>query len=110
MSLCSFLFIFENQYSQNKKKMSKFFENFTKSHKIAFWICLGLSTAMLVSSFILPPTGKIDPSVLRAVGEIFAFAVLYVVIEALNRGTDVTLHKGDVDITLNNPDKVEDEK
>lgn len=84
--------------------MSKFFENFTKSHKIAFWICLGISTALLVASFILPPTGKIDPSVLRGVGEIFAFAVLYTVIEALNRGTDVTLHKGDIDITLNNPD------
>lgn len=90
--------------------MSKFFSHFTKSHKIAFWICLGISTAMLVSSFIIPPTGVIDPSVLRGVGEIFAFSVLYVVIEALNRGTDVTLHKGDVDITLNNPDKDEDEK
>ena len=60
--------------------------------------------------FYYPTTGVIDPSILRAVGEIFAFSVLYVVIEALNRGTDVTLHKGDVDITLNNPDKDEDEK
>ena len=90
--------------------MSKFFSHFTKSHKIAFWICLGISTALLVSSFIIPPTGVIDPSILRAVGEIFAFSVLYVVIEALNKGTDVTLHKGDVDITLNNPDRDEDEK
>ena len=90
--------------------MSKFFENFTKSHKIAFWTCLGISTALLVSSFIIPPMGVIDPSVLRAVGEIFAFSVLYVVIEALNRGTDVTLQKGDVNLHLNNPDKDEDEK
>ena len=88
--------------------MLKYFKNFTKSHKIAFWICLGISTALLVSSFIIPPTGIIDPSVLRGVGEIFAFAVLYVVIEALNRGTDVTLHKGDIDISLNNPDKDEE--
>lgn len=90
--------------------MSKFFENFTKSHKIAFWICLGISTALLVSSFVIPPTGVIDPSVLRGVGEIFAFSVLYVVIEALNRGTDVTLQKGDVNLHLNNPDKDGDEK
>lgn len=90
--------------------MSKFFKNFTKPNKIAFWVCLTISTSLLVASFILPPTGKIDPSVLRGVGEIFAFAVLYTVIEALNRGTDVTLHKGDIDISLNNPDKVEDEK
>ena len=90
--------------------MSKFFSHFTKPNKIAFWICLAISTTLLVVSFILPPTGKIDPSILRAVGEIFAFSVLYVVIEALNRGTDVTLHKGDVDITLNNPDKDDGEK
>ena len=93
-----------------KDKMSKFFKNFRKSHKRAFWICLGISTAMLVSSFIIPPTGVIDPSVLRAVGEIFAFSVLYVVIEALNRGTDVTLQKGDVNLHLNNPDSEKDEK
>ena len=86
------------------KNMSKFFKNFTKSNKIAFWVCLAISVTLLTVSFLLPPTGKIDPSVLRGVGEIFAFAVLYTVIEALNRGTDVTLHKGDIDITLNNPD------
>ena len=90
--------------------MLKFLKNLTKSHKIAFWVCLGISTALLVSSFIIPPTGVIDPSVLRGVGEIFAFSVLYVVIEALNKGTDVTLQKGDVNLHLNNPDKDEDEK
>ena len=90
--------------------MSKFFKNFTRPNKIAFWVCLAISTTLLVASFILPPTGKIDPSVLRGVGEIFAFSVLYVVIEALNRGTDVTLQKGDVNLHLNNPDKDEDEK
>lgn len=90
--------------------MLKFLKNLTKSHKIAFWICLGISTALLVSSFIIPPKGVIDPSVLRGVGEIFAFCCLYTVIEALQRGTDVTLQKGDVNLHLNNPDsKDEDE-
>lgn len=90
--------------------MLKFLKNLTKSHKIAFWVCLAISTTLLVSSFIIPPTGVIDPSVLRAVGEIFGFCCLYVVIEALQRGTDVTLQKGDVNLHLNNPDKDEDEK
>ena len=71
-------------------------------------MCLAISVTLLTVSFLLPPTGKIDPSVLRGVGEIFAFAILYTVIEALQRGTDVTLHKGDIDISLNNPDKDED--
>ena len=90
--------------------MSKFFKNFTKSNKIAFWVCLAISVTLLTVSFLLPPTGKIDPSVLRGAGEIFAFAVLYTVIEALQRGTDVTLHKGDIDISLNNPDSKDEEK
>ena len=90
--------------------MSKFFKNFTTSNKIAFWVCLAISVTLLTVSFLLPPTGKIDPSVLRGVGEIFAFAVLYTVIEALQRGTDVNFHKGDIDITLNNPDKSDEDK
>ena len=84
--------------------MSKFFSHFTKPNKIAFWVCLTISTTLLVVSFILPPTGKIDPSVLRGVGEIFAFAVLNKIIEARNRCKNMTLHKGDIDITLNNAD------
>ena len=90
--------------------MSKFFKNFTKSNKIAFWVCLAISVTLLTVSFLLPPKGQIDPSVLRGVGEIFAFAVLYVVIEALQRGTDVTLHKGDIDISLQNPDTKDEDK
>ena len=90
--------------------MSKFFKKFTKSNKIAFWVCLAISVTLLTVSFLLPPTGKIDPSVLRAVGEIFGFAVLYVVIEALQKGTDVTFHKDNIDITLNNPDSKDEDK
>ena len=88
----------------------KFLKNLTKSNKIAFWVCLAISVTLLTVSFLLPPTGKIDPSVLRGVGEIFAFAVLYTVIEALQRGTDVNFHKGDIDISLNNPDTKDEDK
>ena len=89
--------------------MKRFFKNFTKPQKISFWVCLLFSIGLLTASFVLPPIGKIDPSVIRGVGEIFAFSVLYVVIEALNRGTDVTLQKGDVNLHLNNPDSDKDE-
>ena len=88
--------------------MKKFFAKFNKFDKVVFWLCLFTSIILLIISFLIPPTGQIDPSVLTAVGEIFGFASLAVVIKALSRGTDVTLHKGDVDITLNNPDKDED--
>lgn len=81
--------------------MSKFFKNVKK---LPFWVCLSSSIILLVVSFIMPPTGEIDPSVLKAVGEIFAFATLYVVLEGLHRGSDVSISKGDVNLKIENPD------
>ena len=91
-------------------KFFKVFTNLKNFEKVVFWIGLLSSIILLIVSFCLPPTGAIDPSVLAAVGEIFAYVTLSVVIVALSRGTDVTLHKGDIDITLNNPDKSDEEK
>ena len=88
--------------------MRKLFSKMKNFEKVVFWIGLLSSIILLTVSFCLPPTGAIDPSVLAAVGEIFAYVTLSVVIVALGRGTDVTLHKGDIDISLNNPDKDED--
>ena len=90
-------------------KFFKIFTNLKSFEKVVFWVCLFSSIILLTVSFCLPPTGAIDPSVLAAVGEIFAYVTLAVVIVALGRGTDVTLHKGDIDITLNNPDSGKDE-
>ena len=85
-------------------KFFKIFTNLKNFEKVVFCICLLSSIIVLIVSFCLPPTGAIDPSVLAGVGELFAYVTLAVVIVALGRGTDVTLHKGDIDITLNNPD------
>ncbi len=90
--------------------MKRFFKNFTKPQKISFWVCLLFSIGLLTASFIIPPTGKIDNSVIQSVGEIFAFAALYVVIEAIGRGSDIILKRGDTEVKMNNPDKVEDTK
>ena len=88
--------------------MKKFFAKFNKFDKVVFLLCLFTSIILLTISFLIPPEGQIDPSVLAAVGEIFGFSSLAVVIVALGRGTDVTFHKDNIDITLNNPDKDED--
>ena len=88
--------------------MKKFFAKFNKFDKVVFLLCLFISIILLTMSFLIPPTGQIDPSVLAAVGEIFGFSSLAVVIVALGRGTDVTFHKDNIDISLNNPDKEED--
>lgn len=90
--------------------MKKFFARFNKFDRVVFLLCLFVSIILLTMSFLIPPTGQIDPSVLAAVGEIFGFSSLAVVIVALGKGTDVTLKKGDVNLHLNNPDKVDEDK
>ena len=90
--------------------MSKLFSHFTKPQKISFWVCLLFSIGLLTASFIIPPTGKIDNSVIQSVGEIFGFAALYVVLEAIGRGSDIILKKGDTEVKMNNPDSDKDEK
>lgn len=92
-----------------KREVKKFFGHFTKIDKLAFWVCLTFSITLLTASFILPPSGQIDPSVIGAVGELFGFATLAVVIKAIGKGSDITLQKGDVNVTLNNPDKGDEE-
>lgn len=84
--------------------MKRFFKNFTKPQKISFWVCLLFSIGLLTASFIIPPTGKIDNSVIQSVGEIFGFAALYVVIEAIGRGSDIILKRGNTEVQMNNPD------
>lgn len=73
-------------------------------NKTAFWTCLIFSIILLTVSFIVPPTGVISPSVLTGVGEMFGFATLGTVIMGIEKGSDITLNRGDINLTLNNPD------
>ena len=59
-----------------------------------------VTVALLVASFIVPPTGKIDPSTLSAAGEIFAFATLWVVREAIKEGLSVKATHGNTTIEV----------
>lgn len=81
--------------------MKRIYENINKT---AFWICLTFSIGLIITSFVLPPSGQIDPSVLTATGEIFGFATLGTIIQAIGKGTDISLKKGDTEININNPD------
>lgn len=75
-----------------------------KIDRLAFWTTFSISVVLIITSFIIPPTGLIDPSVLAASGELFAWASLAVVIKALSKGTDVSFSKGDMNVNLNNPE------
>jgi len=59
--------------------------------------------ALLVASFVLPPTGVIDNSVIAGVGEIFAFASLAAFTH--ERHVTKTFSRGSTTITFTEDDK-----
>lgn len=64
-------------------------------HNWSFWVCLITSIALIVISFFIPPISIIDGSVLAATGELFGFASLGSLLEAMKRGKDARItHKG----------------
>lgn len=76
-----------------------------KPYDIAFIALSGIAVALLVASFLVPPTGVIDGSVLAATGEIFAFAALGALMKAIDKGVDATIAHKDTKITINNDNK-----
>lgn len=67
-----------------------------------------VSVGLIVASFIVPPTGVIDPTVLAATGELFAFAALYVVFVAVLNGTKASVQKGDIALTVSGKETSEE--
>ena len=71
------------------------------SHDIWFHIFASLSLILIVASFILPPTGMIDPSVIGAVGEITGFGALWELHIAIRKGFDAKISHHDTSIEIN---------
>ena len=59
---------------------------------------------MFITSFIIPPTGIIDPSAFKAAGFMFAFASLFELREAIREGLGVKLTHGDTTIEVHDLD------
>lgn len=70
--------------------------------RVVFWVCLIVTLILIVLGFVVPPMGTIDPSVLTAVGEIFGFATLGVVADAIKEGYDAKIKKGEMEINITN--------
>lgn len=71
------------------------------SHDIWFHIFASLSLILIVASFIIPPTGVIDPSVIGAVGEIAGFGALWELHIAIRKGFDAKISHHDTSIEIN---------
>lgn len=76
----------------------------SKTTTVLLWI-FGMSTlGLIVASFIVPPTGIIDPSVLKAAAWLFAFATLAEAREAIREGLGVKLTHGSTTIEVHDLD------
>ena len=71
------------------------------SHDIWFHIFASISLILIIASFILPPTGVIDPSVIGAVGEITGFGALWELHIAIRKGFDAKISHNDTSIEIN---------
>ena len=72
--------------------------------KIIFFICLGAGVVLAAVSFFLPPTGVIDPSVLKFIAELLGFAALGIVGKNLSLGKGVTFRHGDTEVEFDDND------
>lgn len=68
----------------------------------SFWLkFLTISSVILIAvSFVIPPIGEINSSVLAAVGEIEIFGVLWIIYRAIEKGTGAHLSKGNITVDI----------
>jgi hypothetical protein len=59
-----------------------------------------ISVLLLISSFLMPPTGVIDPSVMAGIGEIFAWGALFTVLKAIDKGKTASITHGNTTIEV----------
>ena len=78
---------------------------YTNLNHAAFWTCLIISIGLIIGSFFCPPLGAVDGSILASVGELFGFATLATVIEAIKKGSDVSVTHNNTTVTVNTPDQ-----
>lgn len=58
------------------------------------------SILLIIASFIIPPTGVIDSSVLAATGELEVFGILWIVMRAIEKGTGASIKRGNVEMEI----------
>lgn len=80
-------------------------QNMCTRLKIIAAILAAVAVVLIVVSFFVPPLGIIDGSVLAAIGELFAFASLFMIWESVDLGMDAKITHGGTKIELSNDDR-----
>ncbi len=63
-------------------------------------ICFFVSVGLMIGGFLVPPTGVIDGSILKAVGELLLFPTLLYGFRAIELGLKVKFQKGDTSLEI----------
>ena len=81
-------------------------KNIRTSTSVLLWVFSLTALGLFIASFLVPPTGVIDGSVLKAGGIIFAFAALAEAREAIVEGLGVKVTHGDTQIVIHDQDGI----
>lgn len=81
--------------------MKKIYDECIKGNR-PFHILTSISVLMILISFFLPPTGEVSSSSIAATGVLFAFAALWTVIKAIDRGIDAKMTYKDTSLEIIN--------
>lgn len=65
-----------------------------------FWVLTLVSIALIIASWIVPPVGQIDNSVIAAVGELAGFGALWCVAIAIDKGVGATVRHGNTEVAI----------
>ena len=79
--------------------------NYRHADKYIFYVCLAAAIIVGSVSFVLPPTGIIDPSVLKFIALLLGFAALGVAGQNLANGKDVTFSHGETKVEINDEEE-----
>lgn len=89
-------------------------ENLRYGSPLWLHITMLASIVLVFISFFLPPKGQVDPSVIKAVGELGIMASVFTFLthlsEYINAGHQVRLSKGDLTIQVSKEDDDNDNK
>lgn len=93
---------FRNQERRCCKMSKEAKENLKKAtvKNWAFWLFGLVSLALGIIGFFMPPKGSIDGSVLMFGGLMFAFATLFMVDRAIEKGLDAKVKHGETEVTI----------
>ena len=84
--------------------MEKFYKNYLQSN-LFFWLFSIAGLLLIIASFLLPPMGIVDNSILAAVGELDGLIALGAVIKAIDKGSSASFQHNNTSVTITNKDE-----